>query len=107
MAILCGQTFLVMLQRHNFLCTKKKVPSGNFNMPVFLNLAEGNDLDLDKGTPCFKSSINITPIYSLTTHTITLHFELSYYNVLFLQPKKGFSTMLKKLTGYCFLEAVF
>lgn len=48
----CGQTFLVVLQRHNFLCDKKKnFHSGIFNMPVFLNLAEGNDLGLDKGIP--------------------------------------------------------
>lgn len=47
MAIFCGQTFLVMLQRHNFLCGKKKQTSpvvfSTFNMPIFLNLAEGND----------------------------------------------------------------
>lgn len=28
---------------------KKNFPNGIFNMPAFLNLAEGNDLDLDKG----------------------------------------------------------
>lgn len=52
MAVSCGQTFLVMLQRHNFLCAKKKTfPSGIFYMLVFLNLAEENDLGLDKGIP--------------------------------------------------------
>lgn len=51
MAIFCGQTFLVVLQSHSFLCGKKNFPSGIFNMPVFLNLAERNDLGLDKGIP--------------------------------------------------------
>lgn len=40
-----------MLQRHDFLYGKKKnFPSGIFNVPVFLNLAEV-DLGLDKGIP--------------------------------------------------------
>lgn len=49
----CGQTFLVTLQRYNFLCAKNNFPNVIFNMPVFLNLAEKSDLGLDKGIPSF------------------------------------------------------
>lgn len=71
-------------------------------MLVFLNLAERNDLGLYKGIPCFKSGINITPIYLPSMYTISWHFEVSYYDVLFLPPKKEmFSCNAEKLMGYC------
>lgn len=74
----CGQTFLVVLQRHNFLCGKKNLPQWYFEHAYILKpCREEWQVWAKAFLPCFKSSINITPIYSLTTHTVTLHFELS------------------------------
>lgn len=49
--LFCGQTFLVMLQRHNLLCAKNNFLNGIFSTPVFLSRAERDDLGLDKGIP--------------------------------------------------------